>query len=109
MDIGLQMVFTGYGWDEISDQQVWDEELKIAEIAADSGFDCLWAVEHHFREGRSHCPAPEVLLGSSSYSFPIDVWSVGCILGELLLNQALLPGNSEIDQLKWIFHLLGEL
>ena len=53
--------------------------------------------------------APEVLLGSSSYSFPIDVWSVGCILGELLLNQALLPGNSEIDQLKWIFHLLGEL
>ena len=34
MDVGLQMVFTGFGWDEISDQQVWDEELKIAEIAA---------------------------------------------------------------------------
>jgi alkanesulfonate monooxygenase SsuD/methylene tetrahydromethanopterin reductase-like flavin-dependent oxidoreductase (luciferase family) len=27
------------------------------------GFNTIWAVEHHFREGRSHCPAPEVLLG----------------------------------------------
>jgi serine/threonine protein kinase len=53
--------------------------------------------------------APEVLLGTTVYSFPIDIWSVGCILGELLLNQPLLPGNSELDQLKWIFHLLGKL
>lgn len=51
--------------------------------------------------------APEILLGSETYSFPIDVWSVGCILGELLLNQPLLPGKNEIDEIKWIFHLLG--
>jgi serine/threonine protein kinase len=52
--------------------------------------------------------APEVLLGATNYSFPIDVWSVGCILGELLLNQPLLPGSSELDQIRWIFHLMGE-
>jgi serine/threonine protein kinase len=53
--------------------------------------------------------APELLLGSSNYSFPIDIWSCGCILGELLLNAPLLPGSGEIDQIKWIFHLLGML
>jgi serine/threonine protein kinase len=52
--------------------------------------------------------APELLLGSAVYSFPIDIWSVGCILGELLLSSPLLPGSSELDQMKWIFHLLGE-
>ena len=36
MDVGLQMVFTGFGWDGISDQQVWDEELKLAGIQADA-------------------------------------------------------------------------
>eukprot|EP01032_Pedospumella_encystans_P015650 gene15650-17888_t len=51
--------------------------------------------------------APELLLGSESYSFAIDIWSSGCILGELLLNQPLLPGKNELDQIKWIFHLLG--
>lgn len=43
--------------------------------------------------------APELLLGSSSYSTPIDVWSVGCIFGELVLHEPLLPGTSELDQI----------
>ena len=48
MDVGLQMVFATYGCPaDVTDQQCWDEELKIAAIAADGGFDCLWAVEHH--------------------------------------------------------------
>jgi cyclin-dependent kinase 12/13 len=36
--------------------------------------------------------APELLLGSQRYGPGIDMWSAGCILGELLLNQPLLPG-----------------
>ena len=43
--------------------------------------------------------APELLLGSKDYTTAIDMWSVGCIFAELLLNEALLPGRSEIDQL----------
>ena len=29
-----------------------------------SASTCTWYVEHHFREGRSHCPAPEVVIGA---------------------------------------------
>ncbi len=37
--------------------------------------------------------SPELLLGTVSYSFTIDVWSAGCILAELLLGRPLLPGH----------------
>jgi cell division cycle 2-like len=51
--------------------------------------------------------APEILLGDVEYSAAIDVWSVGCILGELLLGQPLFPGQGEIDQLDRIVKTLG--
>lgn len=47
--------------------------------------------------------APELLLGAKQYSTHIDVWSVGCIFGELLGMEAMFPGKSEIDQLNKIF------
>lgn len=50
MDVGMMMVFASYGWDDCPDKQVWDEEIKLARLAADSGFDCLWSAEHHFND-----------------------------------------------------------
>lgn len=47
------------------------------------------------------------LSSSQEYSTPIDLWSVGCIFGELLSMEALFPGKSEIDQLNKIFKELG--
>ena len=44
------MVFSSYGWEDGSDGQMWEEELRLAEIAADAGFDCLWSAEHHFND-----------------------------------------------------------
>ena len=41
--------------------------------------------------------APELLLGSNSYSKPVDIWAIGCIMGELVDGQPLFPGESEID------------
>lgn len=55
MDVGLQMVFASYGWTDVTDKQVWDEELRLARIAADAGFNALWSVEHHFND-YSFCP-----------------------------------------------------
>jgi len=55
MDVGFFMIFTSYGWENCSDKQVWDEDLRLCEIAADSGFDCVWSAEHHF-EDYSFCP-----------------------------------------------------
>src|SRR5581483_8318316 len=41
------------------------------------------------------------------YSTPIDVWSVGCIFGELLKLEPMFPGKSEANQLNLIFQSLG--
>jgi len=51
--------------------------------------------------------APEVLLGSTHYSTPVDTWSVGCIFAELVRKQPLFPGDCELQQLLHIFKLLG--
>ena len=51
--------------------------------------------------------APEVLFGDSRYTVAIDMWSVGCIFGELLAHRPLLPGHSELQQLTLISQLLG--
>ncbi|KAL6043182.1 Cyclin-dependent kinase C-1 [Balamuthia mandrillaris] len=50
---------------------------------------------------------PELLLGATSYGPAIDMWSVGCILAELLWRKPVFPGRNEIDQLGLIFKLCG--
>jgi alkanesulfonate monooxygenase SsuD/methylene tetrahydromethanopterin reductase-like flavin-dependent oxidoreductase (luciferase family) len=81
MDVGLQMVFASYGWTNVSDGEVWDEELRLARLAADLGFDVLWSVEHHFND-YSFCPdnlqlmsylaseCPDVGLGTAAVILP---------------------------------------
>lgn len=51
--------------------------------------------------------SPEILLGASSYHFPMDMWSVGCVIGEMVLKRAILAGDSEVDQLFKIFKMFG--
>lgn len=51
--------------------------------------------------------APEVILSQKQYSGTIDVWSVGCILGELFTRKALLPAQNEHEQMQKINDLLG--
>ncbi|KAF7727789.1 hypothetical protein EC973_007020 [Apophysomyces ossiformis] len=51
--------------------------------------------------------APEVLLRSTSYSYPVDIWAVGAIFAEIITLRPLFPGQSEIDQLYRICELLG--
>ncbi|KAK3340090.1 kinase-like domain-containing protein [Neurospora tetraspora] len=51
--------------------------------------------------------APELLLGAARYGPEIDMWSVGCIFGELLTREPLLQGKNEVDELTKIFELCG--
>jgi len=51
--------------------------------------------------------APEILLGSTSYTKGVDLWSVGCILGELLSGKPIFPGTSTMNQLDRIMEVTG--
>jgi len=51
--------------------------------------------------------SPEILLGSKEYSCAVDIWSVACILAEMLTKIPIFPGDSELDQNYKIFQLLG--
>lgn len=50
---------------------------------------------------------PDILLGSTNYTTPIDIWSVGCIFAELILLYPLFPGKNNQDQVRRIFKVLG--
>eukprot|EP00771_Trimastix_marina_P001017 gnl/Trimastix_PCT/2061.p1 GENE.gnl/Trimastix_PCT/2061~~gnl/Trimastix_PCT/2061.p1 ORF type:complete len:607 (-),score=124.25 gnl/Trimastix_PCT/2061:123-1943(-) len=51
--------------------------------------------------------APEILLGSTRYTTGVDMWSVGCIMGEMLAGKPLFQGNSTMNQLDRIIELTG--
>ncbi|KAJ5929517.1 Mitogen-activated protein kinase spm1 [Penicillium verhagenii] len=51
--------------------------------------------------------APEIMLSFQSYTKAIDVWSVGCILAELLGGRPFFKGRDYVDQLNQILHYLG--
>ncbi|XP_057526639.1 probable serine/threonine-protein kinase At1g54610 [Amaranthus tricolor] len=50
---------------------------------------------------------PELLLGATDYGGSVDLWSAGCILGELYAGKPIMPGRTEVEQLHKIFKLCG--
>nr|CAC85497.1 p38ge [Suberites domuncula] len=51
--------------------------------------------------------APEIMLNWMHYGMKVDIWSVGCIMAELLTGQVLFPGTDHIDQLTRILQIVG--
>lgn len=52
--------------------------------------------------------APEILLGSTHYTKGVDMWAVGCILGEMINGRPVFPGTSTMNQLERILELTGK-
>ena len=50
---------------------------------------------------------PEILLGQRDYDYSVDMWSLGCVIGEMITKEPLFDGENELDQLNKIFKLLG--
>jgi serine/threonine protein kinase len=59
----------------------------------------LYAQSRYYR-------APEVLL-HHPWSFPADMWAIGCVVGELFVGLPLFPGQSEIQMLEWHEKMIG--
>ena len=51
--------------------------------------------------------APELIFGATQYTTAIDMWSLGCVMAELILGSPLFPGESGVDQLVEIIKVLG--
>ncbi|KAF1889672.1 hypothetical protein Lal_00025000 [Lupinus albus] len=75
-------------------------DLKIADFGlarttSETDFMTEYVVTRWYR-------APELLLNCSEYTAAIDIWSVGCILGEIMTRQPLFPGRDYVHQLRLI-------
>src|SRR5579862_4822779 len=86
MDVGIQMIFSTYGWPGMSDREAWHEEIRLARLADELGFDVIWSVEHHFFD-YSFCPDNTQLL---SYLAPL------CSHADLGTAAIILPWNDPL-------------
>ncbi|KAK0426625.1 hypothetical protein QR680_009813 [Steinernema hermaphroditum] len=50
---------------------------------------------------------PEILIGGNYYTTAVDIWSLACIIAEMIKGDAIFKGDSEIDQLFRIFRVFG--
>jgi len=51
--------------------------------------------------------APELIFGATNYTTAVDLWSIGCVLAEMLRGRPLFPGENGVDQLVEIVKVLG--
>lgn len=86
-------------------------ELKIGDFGMARGLSAA-----HSEESRSFMTeyvatrwyrAPELMLSLHHYSLAIDLWSVGCIFGEMLGRRHMFPGKNYVHQLQLILSVLG--
>ncbi|GAB2291035.1 Mitogen-activated protein kinase 11 [Dionaea muscipula] len=75
-------------------------DFGLARTTSETDFMTEYVVTRWYR-------APELLLNCSEYTAAIDIWSVGCILGEILTREPLFPGKDYVHQLRLITELIG--
>ncbi|KAF5957275.1 hypothetical protein HYC85_004500 [Camellia sinensis] len=81
--------------------------LKIADFGLASFYDPEHKQPMTTRVVTLWYRPPELLLGATYYGVGVDLWSAGCILGELLAGKPIMPGRTEVEQLHKIFKLCG--
>jgi len=83
-----------------------DNILKIADFGLARGYGIPVKNYTHEVVTLWYRP-PDVLLGNKTYGTTVDMWSIGCIFAEMASGKPLFTGNSEVDQLKKIFEIMG--
>lgn len=74
-------------------------DFGLARTTSETDFMTEYVVTRWYR-------APELLLNCSEYTAAIDIWSVGCILGEIGTREPLFPGKDYVHQLRLITEVL---
>ncbi|KAG0447019.1 hypothetical protein HPP92_028532 [Vanilla planifolia] len=75
-------------------------DFGLARTTSETDFMTEYVVTRWYR-------APELLLNCSEYTAAIDIWSIGCILGEIVTREPLFPGKDYVQQLRLITELIG--
>ncbi|GAA6060482.1 hypothetical protein JCM10212_007113 [Sporobolomyces blumeae] len=78
----------------------FDQDAAQATAAGQQGFMTEYVATRWYR-------APEIMLSFANYTTAIDIWSVGCVLAELLGGRPIFKGKDYIDQLNIVLHFLG--
>lgn len=73
--------------------------LKIADFGLSTFFDPHNSVPLTTNVVTLWYRPPELLLGASRYSVGIDMWSTGCVIGEIYAGKPILPGKNEVRPL----------
>ncbi|CAD8050731.1 unnamed protein product [Paramecium primaurelia] len=81
-------------------------DLKICDLGLARGYENEEDFKTEYVVTRWY-RAPEVILNASEYSKAVDIYSVGCILAELLGRTPLFPGENYLDQVQRIIAVLG--
>ncbi|XP_040887771.1 homeodomain-interacting protein kinase 2-like [Toxotes jaculatrix] len=82
-----------------------EQPLRVKLIDFGLAFE-TWEADQGSKHQITHYRAPEIILGLP-FSEAIDMWSLGVVMGHMLLGQALFPGKCEYDTLRCIVELLG--
>ena len=80
--------------------------LKIADFGTSRALTCINTAKTNEVVSLWYRPL-ELLYGGYDYSLSLDMWSIGCIMYELIVKYPLFPGDSEIDMIHRITELLG--
>ncbi|VDO27290.1 unnamed protein product [Haemonchus placei] len=83
-----------------------DHPLALLKIGDFGSAKIVRSLRLSFQVTRFYRP-PELLLGSEYYNWTVDLWSAGCVVGEMLRGNVLFPGRHGRHQLKLIFLCLG--
>ena len=86
-----------------------DLTLKIGDYGLARVFDNLYDHGGYLTAlvSTRYYRAPEIMFNSGNYSFAIDLWSVGCVFGEMMLNKVVFGGENDLDQLNVICEAYG--
>eukprot|EP00818_Percolomonas_sp_WS_P005732 CAMPEP_0117450422 /NCGR_PEP_ID=MMETSP0759-20121206/8460_1 /TAXON_ID=63605 /ORGANISM="Percolomonas cosmopolitus, Strain WS" /LENGTH=433 /DNA_ID=CAMNT_0005242943 /DNA_START=48 /DNA_END=1349 /DNA_ORIENTATION=+ len=84
-----------------------DGTLKIADFGLATIYLGAQGHKYSHQVATRWYRAPELLYGSVTYDFAVDIYAVGCIFSEIINNCPLFPGNNDIDQLTRVLTAFG--